>query len=542
MATKTVTFNEEARKNLLEGVKILSKAVKVTLGPKGRNVIIQTPTGIPQVTKDGVTVAKEIELEDNLQNLGAELVRQASSQTHAVAGDGTTTSAVLTEAMVTKAHKYIQGGANPIDINRGLLIGLEESIQHIDNIRTLIKESPNKVKQVATISSNNDDKLGTLISDTLLHVGEEGVVAVENSKTHETTVEYVKGARYEKGWVSPYFINNDKMETIFENPAILVSNRKISSDLNQLIKFLENVRKKDVTRPILIIADDIESQALAFLVRNATYAGLKVCVVKAPAYGDRRRKLLDDIAVLTGTTLVSDHSGISLSELTLDHLGSCDKVTITQNSTSIINGHGKKEEVDKRLEEVRAELKNSHAEWDILKNQERLAKLQGKAAIIYAGAATESELQELKDRIDDALHATKAAIKSGIVPGGGVTFLNTLKNLSSTEFKNEDQKLGYHIFKESLKSITQTIMDNAGLESPVIINKILESESPNFGYNAHTDEYVDMMSEGIIDPTAVVTSALRNAVSSANMINITEVTITKNPPKPYEHQHVVQPY
>lgn len=546
MPTKTVTFNENAREKLLQGVQILAKAVKSTLGPKGRNVIIQTPTTIPQVTKDGVTVAKHIELDDNIQNLGAELVKQASSQTHAAAGDGTTSSTVLTEAMVTKAHKYIQGGANPIDINRGLTIGLEEAIKFIDDNRVLVKEDPKKVKQVATISSNNDTKLGTLISDTLLHVGEEGVVAVETARSHETTVEYVEGARYEKGWVSPYFINNPDMTCIFENPHILVSNRKIDSNTEHLIKFLENVRREDGLkggyRPILIIADDIEAQALSFLLNNKVRSGLEVCVVKAPAYGDRRRKLLDDIAVLTGATLLSDHEGISLPEVTTAQLGSCDKVIIADKTTSIIKAHGSKDKLKERLEEVREELKASTTEWDKLKNQERLAKLQGKAAIIYAGAPIESELQEVKDRIDDALHATKAAIKSGIVPGGGTAFLNAYKALNTDTFTNEDIKLGYQIFKESLKSITQTIMDNAGLEPSVIINNILKSKSADYGYDAHTNTYVNMMTNGIIDPTAVVTSALRNAVSSANMINITEVTVTNNPPKAYEHQHVVQPY
>ena len=459
MPSNTVTFNREARDLLLKGVNTLADAVKVTLGPKGRNVIIHDYSG-PIVTKDGVTVAKAIELDNKVEDLGAKLVKEASSKTHYLVGDGTTSSTVLTQAIVNKANKYILGGANPIDIKRGLELALAEVLQILKENTTVLKDDWKRINEVATISANNDLIVGDLITEIMTTIGLDGVVSVEDSKSNESYIEFEKGAKYSKGFLSPYFItNSESRECVLEDPLILIANKKISSDVTELHDFLDKLYSKEGIkhRPILIVADEIAPQPLQYLVVNKLRSGLEVCAVSAPGFGMRRSQLLEDMCALTGATLLSDHEGLTLRELTKNELGSADKVIITKDSMSIINGKGSKDSIQNRINEANITLSSANNDYDKEKSLERIAKLLGKAAILYVGAATETEAREKKDRIDDAIHATRAAMRSGVVPGGGTALLVAASNLAKENFPNEDQKLGYQILRESMSSILYTI-------------------------------------------------------------------------------------
>jgi chaperonin GroEL len=543
MPTKTVKFNQEARDLLTKGANTLADLVKVTLGPKGRNVVIENAHDAPTVTKDGVSVAKAVELDNPIQNLGASIIKEASSKTQDKVGDGTTTSTVLAQAILNKSNKYIQSGANPIDIKRGLEQGLTIAKHAIDKLSIPLKDDWKAVTNVATISANNDAELGKKISDIMQEIGLDGVVTIEDHKLNETTTEFITGAKYNKGYLSPYFVTDPiKMEAVYDNPFILICDKKISNPTH-LSQFFEKIYNKTANhgRAMFIIADGIDAAPLGSLVQNRIRMGFPIVAASAPAFGDRRKQLLLDMAALTGAELVSDFNATALNEVTEEQLGSAQKIIVGRDSFSIIGGTSNKEEVDKRLLEARAALSSAQNDWDVEKSQERIAKLLGKVAVIRVGAATETELKEKKDRIDDALNATRAALGAGIVPGGGVALLAPLKSLAP-KMDNKDQELGYELFRDSLKAITKTIAENAGKNGEVVVDKILNSKDKYFGYNAHTDKYSNLVEDGVIDPTMVVLSALENAVSAASMLILTEATISRNEPKPYEHQHVVAPY
>ncbi|NNE30900.1 MAG: chaperonin GroEL [Winogradskyella sp.] len=519
---KDIKFDIEARDGIKRGVDALANAVKVTLGPKGRNVIIGKSFGAPQVTKDGVSVAKEIELEDELENMGAQMVKEVASKTNDLAGDGTTTATVLAQAIVKEGLKNVAAGANPMDLKRGIDKGVEAIVKDLDKQSKKVGNDSDKIKQVAAISANNDDTIGELIAKAFGKVGKEGVITVEEAKGLDTYVDVVEGMQFDRGYLSPYFVtDSDKMIADLENPYILLIDKKISN-LQEILPILEPVAQSG--RPLLIIAEDVEGQALATLVVNKLRGGLKIAAVKAPGFGDRRKAMLEDIAILTGGVVISEERGFSLENADLSMLGSAETVTIDKDNTTIVNGEGKASDIKARVNQIKAQIETTTSDYDKEKLQERLAKLAGGVAVLYVGAASEVEMKEKKDRVDDALHATRAAVEEGIVAGGGVALVRAKKVLEKLETNHIDETTGVQIVNKAIESPLRTIVENAGGEGSVVINKVLEGKK-DYGYDAKSEEYVDMLKAGIIDPKKVTRIALENAASVAGMILTTECAL-----------------
>ena len=519
---KDIKFDIEARDGLKRGVDALANAVKVTLGPKGRNVIISKAFGAPTVTKDGVSVAKEIELENELENMGAQMVKEVASKTNDLAGDGTTTATVLAQAIVKEGLKNVAAGANPMDLKRGIEKAVTAIVTDLDKQSQKVGNSSEKIKQVAAISANNDNTIGDLIATAFDKVGKEGVITVEEAKGMDTYVDVVEGMQFDRGYLSPYFVTDaDKMIADLENPYILLFDKKISN-LQEILPILEPVSQSG--RPLLIIAEDVDGQALATLVVNKLRGGLKIAAVKAPGFGDRRKAMLEDIAILTGGTVISEERGFSLENATLDLLGTAETVTIDKDNTTIVNGSGDAEAIKARVNQIKAQIETTTSDYDKEKLQERLAKLAGGVAVLYVGAASEVEMKEKKDRVDDALHATRAAVEEGIVAGGGVALVRAKSVLEKLTADNLDEITGIQIVARAIESPLRTIVENAGGEGSVVINKVLEGKK-DFGYDAKSDEYVDMLKAGIIDPKKVTRVALENAASVAGMILTTECAL-----------------
>ena len=523
---KQVKYNVEARDALKRGVDILANAVKVTLGPKGRNVIIDRKFGAPSITKDGVTVAKEVELRDPLENMGAQLVKEVASKTADQAGDGTTTATVLAQAIVTAGVKNVAAGANPMDLKRGIDKAVAEVVKNLQAQSSPVGEDNNKIKQVATISANNDEVIGKLIADAMAKVGKDGVITVEEAKGTETEVKIVEGMQFDRGYLSPYFVTNtDKMEAELDNPFILIYDKKISS-MKELLPILE--KQVQTGRPLLIIAEDLDGEALATLVVNKIRGSLKVVAVKAPGFGDRRKAMLEDIAILTGGTVISEERGYKLENAELTYLGQAERVLIDKDNTTIINGAGQKEDIAGRIGQIKAQIESTTSDYDKEKLQERLAKLAGGVAVLYVGAATEVEMKEKKDRVDDALHATRAAVEEGIVAGGGVAFIRSVAALEGLKGANEDDTTGIQIIKRAIEEPLRQICENAGVEGSIVVQKVKEGKL-DFGYNARTDKYENMIAAGVIDPTTVSRIALENAASIAAMLLTTECVLADDP-------------
>ncbi|SOC78905.1 chaperonin GroEL [Salinimicrobium sediminis] len=519
---KEIKFDIEARDGIKRGVDALANAVKVTLGPKGRNVIISKSFGAPVVTKDGVTVAKEIELEDALENMGAQMVKEVASKTNDIAGDGTTTATVLAQAIVKEGLKNVAAGANPMDLKRGIDKAVEALTANLKEQTQQVGDSSEKIKQVASISANNDDKIGELIAQAFGKVGKEGVITVEEAKGTETHVDVVEGMQFDRGYLSPYFVtNSEKMTADLEDPYILIYDKKISS-MKDLLPVLEPVAQSG--KPLLIIAEDVDGEALATLVVNKLRGSLKIAAVKAPGFGDRRKAMLEDIAILTGGTVVSEERGFTLENATLDMLGTAEKVAIDKDNTTVVNGAGDNQAIKDRVNQIKSQMESTTSDYDKEKLQERLAKLAGGVAVLYVGAASEVEMKEKKDRVDDALHATRAAVEEGIVAGGGVALVRAKAVLANLESLNADEATGIQIVSRAIEAPLRTIVENAGGEGSVVINKVLEGKD-NYGYDAKTDTYVDMMTAGIIDPKKVTRVALENAASVAGMILTTECSL-----------------
>ncbi|MDC0652020.1 chaperonin GroEL [Flavobacteriaceae bacterium] len=519
---KDIKFDSDARDGLKRGVDALANAVKVTLGPKGRNVIISKSFGSPTVTKDGVSVAKEVELEDELENMGAQMVKEVASKTNDLAGDGTTTATVLAQAIVKEGIKNVAAGANPMDLKRGIDKAVQAIIIDLEKQAQKVGNSSEKIKQVAAISANNDNTIGDLIATAFEKVGKEGVITVEEAKGMETYVDVVEGMQFDRGYLSPYFVTDaDKMIADLENPYILLFDKKISN-LNEILPILEPVAQS--SRPLLIIAEDVDGQALATLVVNKLRGGLKIAAVKAPGFGDRRKAMLEDIAILTGGTVISEERGFSLENATLDLLGTAETITIDKDNSTIVNGNGDAEAIKARVNQIKAQIETTTSDYDKEKLQERLAKLAGGVAVLYVGAASEVEMKEKKDRVDDALHATRAAVEEGIVAGGGVALVRTKKTLEKIVTDNLDETTGVQIVNKAIEAPLRTIVENAGGEGSVVINKVLEGNK-NFGYDAKSETYVDMLEAGIIDPKKVTRVALENAASVAGMILTTECAL-----------------
>jgi len=526
MAAKHVYFSTDARDRMLRGVNTLANAVKVTLGPKGRNVVIEKSWGAPRTTKDGVTVAKEIELEDRFENLGAQLIREVASKTSDKAGDGTTTATVLAQAIVVEGMKAVAAGMNPMDLRRGI-------DKAATTVTEAIKSSSRKVTtndeiaQVGAISANGDKEIGDMIARAMARVGNEGVITVEEAKTLESELEVVEGMQFDRGYLSPYFVTNaETMAVDLEDALIMLSEKKLSS-LHPLLPLLEAVVES--ARPLLIIAEDIEGEALATLVVNKLRGGLKVAAVKAPGFGDRRKAMLEDLAVVTGGQVISEDLGIKLENVTLDMLGTAKKVTITRDTTTVVDGAGEKEAIAARISQIKAQIEDTTSDYDKEKLQERLAKLAGGVAVIKVGGSTEVEVKERKDRVDDALNATRAAVEEGIVPGGGVALLKATSALESLKGLNRDQDAGIAIIRRALQAPIRQIAQNAGVEGSIVVGKVLGNASPTYGYNAQTDAYVDMVADGVIDPTKVVRTALQDAASVAGLLITTEAAIAEAP-------------
>lgn len=519
---KDIKFDIEARDGLKRGVDALANSVKVTLGPKGRNVIISKSFGGPQVTKDGVTVAKEIELENELENMGAQMVKEVASKTNDLAGDGTTTATVLAQAIVKEGLKNVASGANPMDLKRGIDKAVSCISDELNKQSKQVGNSSEKIQQVASISANNDSNVGNLIATAFEKVGKEGVITVEEAKGTDTYVDVVEGMQFDRGYLSPYFVTNaDKMITELENPYILLFDKKISN-LQEILPILEPVSQSG--RSLLIIAEDVEGQALATLVVNKLRGGLKIAAVKAPGFGDRRKAMLEDIAILTGGTVVSEERGFSLENADLSMLGTAETITIDKDNTTIVNGSGKATEIKARVNQIKAQIETTTSDYDREKLQERLAKLAGGVAVLYVGAASEVEMKEKKDRVDDALHATRAAVEEGIVAGGGVALVRTKEKLTKLKAENADEKTGIQIVEKAIEAPIRTIVENAGGEGSIVISKVLESKD-SIGYDAKNEEYVDMLKAGIIDPKKVTRIALENAASVAGMILTTECAV-----------------
>jgi chaperonin GroEL len=536
MSAKDVKFGQDAREKMLRGVDILANAVKVTLGPKGRNVVIEKSFGAPRITKDGVTVAKEIELEDKFENMGAQMVREVASKTSDLAGDGTTTATVLAQAIVKEGAKSVAAGANPMDLKRGIDLAVAAVVDELKGKAQKIK-SNDEIAQVGTISANGDTEIGAKLAEAMKRVGNEGVITVEESKSLDTELDVVEGMQFDRGYLSPYFITNaEKMIAELENPYILIHEKKLSG-LQAMLPVLEAVVQSG--KPLLIIAEDVEGEALATLVVNKLRGGLKVAAVKAPGFGDRRKAMLEDIAVLTGGQTISEDLGIKLENVTLQMLGRAKKVTIDKENTTLVDGAGAKADIEARVKQIKAQIEETTSDYDREKLQERLAKLAGGVAVLKVGGATEVEVKERKDRVDDALHATRAAVEEGIVPGGGVALLRAIKVLESLKVDNEDQKVGISIVKKALQAPARQIFTNAGEDGSVIVGKILENAKYNFGYNAQTHEYGDLVAEGVIDPAKVVRAALQDAASIAGLLITTEAMVAELPKK--EHAHGPMP-
>ena len=527
MAAKLILYDVEARAALKRGVDKLADAVKVTLGPKGRNVVIDKKFGPPTVTKDGVTVAKEIELEDPIENVGAQMVREVASKTSDVAGDGTTTATVLAQAIVREGLKNVTAGANPMDLKRGIDMAVAAVVEGLRKISREV-QGRKEIEQVATISANNDASIGKLVADAIEKVGKDGVVTVEEAKGIETTLEVVEGMQFDRGYLSPYFVTDpETMEAVLENPYILIHDKKISA-VKDLLPILEKVAQSG--RSLLIIAEDVEGEALATLVVNKLRGTLRVCAVKAPGFGDRRKAMLEDIAILTGGTVISEEKGFKLENATLAYLGTAKKVVVDKDTTTIVEGAGKPEDIKRRINEIKAQIEKTTSDYDREKLQERLAKLSGGVAVIKIGAATEVEMKEKKARVEDALHATRAAIEEGIVPGGGVAYLRALRELDSLKPENEDQRTGINIVRRALEEPIRQIVSNAGLDPSVIVAKVKEGEG-GFGFNAATEQFEDLFESGVIDPTKVARVALENAASVASLLITTEATVVEKPEK-----------
>jgi len=528
MSAKHVYFSSDARDRMLRGVNILANAVKVTLGPKGRNVVIEKSYGAPRSTKDGVTVAKEIELEDKFENLGAQLIREVASKTSDKAGDGTTTATVLAQAIVVEGLKSVAAGMNPMDLKRGV----EKAVAAVvENIKASSKKVTTnaEIAQVGAISANGDREIGDMIARAMEKVGNEGVITIEEAKTLETELEVVEGMQFDRGYLSPYFITNaDKMEVSLEEPLILLSEKKLSS-LQPLLPLLEAVVQS--SRPLLIIAEDIEGEALATLVVNKLRGGLRVAAVKAPGFGDRRKAMLEDLAIVTGGQVISEDLGIKLENVTLDMLGKAKKVTITKDDTTVVDGAGDKAAIASRVAQLKTQIEDTTSDYDKEKLQERLAKLSGGVAVIKVGGSTEVEVKERKDRVDDALNATRAAVEEGIVPGGGVALLKASKALDNLKGLNADQDAGIAIIRRALQAPIRQIAENAGVEGSIVVGKVLENKSATFGFNAQTEEYVDLVQAGVIDPTKVVRTALQDAASVAGLLITTEAAVADAPKK-----------
>ena len=534
MAAKDVKFSQDARDRMLRGVDILANAVKVTLGPKGRNVVLDKSFGAPQITKDGVTVAKEIELDDKFENMGAQMLKEVASKTSDVAGDGTTTATVLAQAIMREGAKSVAAGANPMDLKRGIDLAVAAVVAEL-KVKAKKVTSNDEIAQVGTISANGDAEIGAKIAEAMKKVGNEGVITVEESKSLETELDIVEGMQFDRGYLSPYFITNaDKMIAELEAPYILIHEKKLSG-LQAMLPVLEAVVQSG--KPLLIIAEDVEGEALATLVVNKLRGGLKVAAVKAPGFGDRRKAMLEDIAILTGGTVISEDLGIKLETVTLAMLGRAKKVTIDKENTTLVDGAGKKTDIEARVKQIKAQIEETTSDYDREKLQERLAKLAGGVAVIKVGGATEVEVKERKDRVDDALHATRAAVEEGIVPGGGVALLRASKALDALKSNNEDQKVGITIVKKALQTPARQIFTNAGEDGSVIVGKILENSKYSFGYNAQTLEYGDLVTEGVIDPTKVVRCALQDAASVAGLLVMTEAMIAELPKKDSGQAH-----
>ena len=519
---KKIQFDIEARDGLKRGVDALADAVKVTLGPKGRNVIIGKSFGGPQVTKDGVSVAKEVELEDALENMGAQMVKEVASKTNDLAGDGTTTATILAQAIVKEGLKNVAAGANPMDLKRGIDKAVEAIVADLNKQAVEVGNSSEKIKQVASISANNDATIGELITAAFEKVGKEGVITVEEAKGTDTTVDIVEGMQFDRGYISPYFVtNSDKMEADMESPHILLYDKKIST-MKDLLPVLEPVAQSG--KPLVVIAEDVDGEALATLVVNKLRGSLKIAAVKAPGFGDRRKAMLEDIAILTGGTVISEDRGFTLENATIDMLGTAEKVTIDKDNTTVVNGAGNKNDIKARVNQIKSQIEASTSDYDKEKLQERLAKLSGGVAVLYVGAASEVEMKEKKDRVDDALHATRAAVEEGIVSGGGVALLQALPNLGKLKSENADEQTGVQIVAKAIESPLRTIVGNAGGEGSVVVAKVIEGEN-NFGYDAKTNTYGNMHEKGIIDPKKVTRIALENAASVAGMILTTECAL-----------------
>jgi len=523
---KDILFDTEARDKLKKGVDALANAVKITLGPKGRNVIIDKKFGAPHVTKDGVSVAKEIELADAVENMGAQMVKEVASKTADIAGDGTTTATVLAQAIITAGLKNVAAGANPMDVKRGVDKAVTAIVENLASQSQEVGSDNAKIKQVATISANNDEAIGTLIAEAMAVVGNEGVITVEEAKGTSTEVKTVEGMQFDRGYLSPYFVTNtEKMIAELENPYILIYDKKISN-IQEILPVLEPVAQSG--KPLLIIAEDIDGTALSTLVINRLKAGLKIAAVKAPGFGDRRKAMLEDIAVLTGGTVISEERGFTLENATIEHLGTSEKVDIDKDNTTIVNGSGAKEQIEARVNQIKAQIETTTSDYDKEKLQERLAKLSGGVAVLYVGAATEVEMKEKKDRVDDALSATRAAVEEGIVPGGGVALIRAISALDGLSGVNEDETTGITIVRRAVEEPLRQIVTNAGTEGAVIVQKVSEGKGA-FGYNARTEVYEDLFEAGVIDPTKVTRIAIENAASIASMLLTTEVVIADQP-------------
>lgn len=526
---KEISFNIEARNKLKAGVDKLANAVKTTLGPKGRNVVLQKSFGAPTVTKDGVSVAKEIELEDPVENMGAQMVKEVASKTADIAGDGTTTATVLAQAMIAVGMKNVTSGANPMDLKRGIDRAVSKVIEDLSKQTERIENDLEKVKQVAAISANNDSEIGELIADAMKRVTKDGVITVEESKGTDTYVDEVIGMQFDRGYLSPYFVTDtENMVAEYEDPLILIHDKKISN-MQEILPVLEKV--VSAGRPLLIIAEDIDSQALGVLVVNRLRAQLKIVAVKAPGFGDRRKAMLEDIAVLTGGTVISEEKGFKLENTELEHLGTAEKVEVDKDNTTIVNGRGDTDAIDGRINQIKQQIETTTSEYDKEKLQERLAKLAGGVAVLYVGAATEVEMKEKKDRVDDALHATRAAVEEGIVAGGGVALVRAINSLDNVTGENDDENIGVQIVRTALEAPLRAIANNAGVEGSVVLQKVKEGKDSH-GYNARTGEYTDLKKAGVIDPTKVTRIALENAASIAGMILTTECVVNE---KPEEH-------
>ena len=530
---KKIQFDIEAREGLKKGVDALANAVKVTLGPKGRNVIIGKSFGGPQVTKDGVTVAKEIELEDALENMGAQMVKEVASKTNDLAGDGTTTATILAQSIVNEGLKNVTAGANPMDLKRGVDKAVSTIVDELNKSAKTVGNSSEKIQQIASISANNDSAIGDLITQAFEKVGKEGVITVEEAKGTDTYVDVVEGMQFDRGYLSPYFVtNSEKMEADLESPYILLYDKKISA-MKDLLPILEPVAQSG--KPLLVIAEDVDGEALATLVVNKLRGALKIAAVKAPGFGDRRKAMLEDIAILTGGTVISEERGFNIENTTIDMLGSAERVTIDKDNTTIVNGSGEKKEIEGRVGQIKSQIETTTSDYDKEKLQERLAKLAGGVAVLYVGAASEVEMKEKKDRVDDALHATRAAVEEGIVAGGGVALIRARKQLDKIKAINDDELTGIQIISRALEAPLRTIVENAGGEGSVVVAKILDGKD-GFGYDAKSDKYVDLFESGIIDPKKVTRVALENAASVAGMILTTECALVdikeETPPAP----------